>query len=505
MNRLKIAVALIVPLLTLLPITHAWASYAIFVGKNLTADGSTFLGGTGDEPSSHWLEIVPRANHPAGSTIRVGVTKEANFPGELIDIPQAPVTAKYITMNYSEYDGFPAPLTNGGLNEYGVAARDVWSPSRDELQKMTPNPQHGVNYSDLSRIAMERAHSAREAVEIVGQLIDKYGYATYGGNSHFFADSQEGWVLIDFAGGKGLWIAERVGPNDVRMSYPGYILDIPLDFQKHPDKFRGSANFIAFATAKGWFRPKAGKPFNVNEVYQSGKGRSPTVKVIEERLRQKAMVSKISLREMMDTVRDPLVSGDQNGYGQVAHLRQGVTHPELNMLWVAATGSITTPFIPYWIGVDKVLPEYGKHRYLTHQEEQGFVTKDYEIQEASRFAYITFKRLMYYTCDKPAKFLPEVTEALAAFENQSIDQARGIEATAAKLLDVNEPDMAHGVLTNFSSQRALDGLSLGDSLLASVEARYRLLYGYRAPTGTVMSGQLSRDMDVGCVEPLPSY
>ena len=43
-----------------------------------------------------------------------------------------------------------------------------------------------------------------------------------------------------------------------------------------------------------------------------------------------------------------------------------------------------------------MLPEYGKHRYLTHLEEQGFVTKDYQIQEASRFAYITFKRLMYY-------------------------------------------------------------------------------------------------------------
>jgi len=110
-------------------------------------------------------------------------------------------------MNYSEYLGFPAPLTNGGLNEYGVAARDVWSPSRQDLAKMTPNPQHGPNYSDLSRIAMERAHTAREAVEIVGQLIDKYGYSTYGGNSHMFADSQEGWVLIDFAGGKGLWIS----------------------------------------------------------------------------------------------------------------------------------------------------------------------------------------------------------------------------------------------------------------------------------------------------------
>lgn len=505
MNREKLPAALMALLLFLFPLSHAWASYAIFVGKNLTADGSTLLGGTGDEPSSHWLEIVPRASHPADSTILVGVTKEANYPGELISIPQVPTTAKYITMNYSEYDGFPAPLTNGGLNEYGVAARDVWSPSRDELLAMTPKLQHGVNYSDLSRIAMERAHSAREAVEIVGQLIDKYGYATYGGNSHFFADSQEGWVLIDYAGGQGLWIAERVGPDEVRMSYPGYILDIPVDFQKHPDKYRGSANFISFATKQGWFDPKAGKPFNVNMVYQSTKGRSPTVKVIEDRLRQKAKTAKITLREMMDTVRDPLVSGDQNGYGQVAHLRQGVARPELQMLWVAATGSITTPFIPYWIGVDKVIPEYGKHRYLSHREAEGFVTKDFQIQEASRFAYITFKRLMYYTCEKPDKFLPEVTEALTAFENQSIAQAQNAESTAAKLYEVNAPGMAQSVLTNYSSQRALDGLSLGDSLLASVEARYRLLYGHRAPTGGATSGLFGRNTVVGCVEPLPSY
>lgn len=471
----------------------AWASYAIYVGKNLTADGSVMLGGTGDEPSSHWLEIIPRAHHAAGDTIKVGVDKDAIYPGEFIQIPQVPVTAKYITMNYSEFHGYPAPITNGGLNEYGVAVRDVWSYSRKELQKMTPNPQRGPNYSDLSRIAMERARSAREAVEIVGQLIDKYGYSTYGGNSHFFADSKEGWVLIDFAGGKGLWIAERVGPDEVRMSYPGYILDIPLDFQKHPDKWRGSANFISFAIEQGWFDPKAGKPFNVNTVYQDGQGRSETVRILEERLRRNA--GKITLRMFMDTVRDPLVSTDSNGYGEVAHLRQKVSRPELHMLWVAPTGSVTAPFVPYWIGVDSVLPEYGRHRYLSHNEAQNFLTKDFQIQEASRFAYRTFKRLMYYTCDKPEKFLPEVTEALAAFENQSISQSAVIEARAAKLFDVGESEMAEGTLTQYSEERAKDALSLGDALLGSIEARHRLLYGYRAPTGTETSAYRH---DVNC-------
>ncbi len=85
----------------------ALASYAIYVGRDLTADGSTLLGGTGDEPSSHWLEIVPRHVHAAGELIKVGVTKAATYPGELIDIPQAVVTTGYITMNYSEYEGSP--------------------------------------------------------------------------------------------------------------------------------------------------------------------------------------------------------------------------------------------------------------------------------------------------------------------------------------------------------------------------------------------------------------
>ena len=173
------------------------------------------IGGSGDEVSSHWLEVVPGAVHPEGATVTVGVTAEAFMPGAFSEIPQAAETYRYLTMNYSEYEGFPPPLTNGGLNEHNVAGRDVWSPSRDELVAMTPNPQTGPQYSDLSRIAMERARTAREAVEIIGALIDEYGYSTYGGNSHMFADEQEGWVLLNFAGGKGLWIAERLGPDDM--------------------------------------------------------------------------------------------------------------------------------------------------------------------------------------------------------------------------------------------------------------------------------------------------
>jgi hypothetical protein len=154
------------------------------------------------------------------------------------------------------------------------------------------------------------------------------------------------------------------------------------------------------------------------------------------------------LREFMDTVRDPLVSGDQSGYGQVARLRSGISPPDLNVLWVAANGAITAPFEPFWIGTQQVPPEYGKHRYLSSGEADRLLTRDFQIQEATEFAYLTFERLMYYTCDKPEKFLPEVTEALTAFENQNIAESRSIEARAGKLFAAHEPEMARAILTD---------------------------------------------------------
>ena len=48
-------------------------SYGLYIGKNLTSDGHAWLAGYGDEPSSHWLEIIPRKKHPKGKKINVGV------------------------------------------------------------------------------------------------------------------------------------------------------------------------------------------------------------------------------------------------------------------------------------------------------------------------------------------------------------------------------------------------------------------------------------------------
>ena len=72
------------------------------------------------------------------------------------------------------------------------------------------------------------------------------------------------------------------------------------------------------------------------------------------------------------------------------------------------------------------------------------------------------------------------------------------------LLAAGAPGMARDELTLYSIQRALDALRLGEALLTSIEARHRLLYGYRAPLHDQMSGSDDdRDALVGCGKPLP--
>jgi dipeptidase len=468
-------------------------SIAIYVGRNLTADGSVLLGGFGHEPSSHWYEVTPRRNFSPGTAIEVGVTEEARIPGRRLAVPQVRQTFRFITTNYSEFAGFPPPLTNGGLNEHQVAARDVWSPSRPELVAMTPRPQTGLNYSDLARMAMERARSAREAAEIVGGLVDEHGYATYGGNSHLFADPAEGWVLIEFAGGQGLWAAQRLGPDEVRVLYPGYIGDFPLEYADDPD-YMGSDNLVSFAVERGWWDPESGEPFNLHRVYgrtfPSAPSRDDPHNLFRfpPRLEDEIeTMAPVSLPDMMALVRDPRWSNDGSGYGQVAHLREGLP-PRLGVLWMSITGAVASPFVPVFLGVEGVPAEYKQHRYMTKDADRAFLDQEFAPLEGTLSAFRVHKRLLYHTCSHPEIFLEPVTADLEAFETFLLEEQADLEREVRSLLSAEKPDSAVSVLTRYTNRRLLDALELGEVLVARVEERTRERFGIRMPDVEVPTG-----------------
>lgn len=459
------------------------ASVLIYVGKNLTKDGSVLLAGYGDEPSSHWLSIVPRQQHPTGATKPVGGTAAARLPGELTEIPQIKETFRYISMDYSVYVGLPAPLTNGGMNEHGVAVRDVALASRRELVEMTPKPQRGVNYSDLARIALERARTAREALDISVDLIKRYGDFTYGGNSHAFADPNEGWVLLTFAGGKGLWVAKRLGPNDVWLNWRGntgmgYVQTLPADWRKNPD-YLASDNFESFAVEQGWYKPGT-TPFNVIGVYcrdRSGEASAAEARKVEAAVRSAA--PKVDVQLLMEQLH--ATGRDSSGYGQVAHLRADIDS-DLRTLWVAPGPPITAAFVPWRIGVESVLPEYRRHRYLTAGEaERSNIQREQQGLESTRYVNRAVKRLLYLIDERRDAFLPEVAAALTAFESHQLAAQPGVERTAQILMKAGEAALARRYLTEQANGAAGEGLRLIEALADSIEARTKVLYGIRTP------------------------
>jgi dipeptidase len=461
-------------------------SYGLYIGKNLTADGLAYLAGYGDEPSSHWLEIVPRRPHQDGETVTVGVTPGADLPGLLIEIPQVAETARHIRVSYSYYKGVPSPLTNGGLNEHGVAVRDIWSTSRDELIALTPPTQTGPNYSDLARLVLERAKTARQGVELIGALIDAHGYSDYGGNSHLIADPDEAWVVIECSGGRKLWAAERLGADSIRASRPGFIGEIPVD-RASPD-FLHSPNLVSFAREQGWY---GGGSFDFNKIYGDGKGRWDGVQWIEAEMRQRAQrPEKIGLADVMWAVRTERLTGDTAGYGQVVPLHHP-KHDALRHIWHTQIGAVAAPFVPVFMGVRDVPEEYRQHRYLTAGEDSRFVDLRHANRgnpaslsrvpqgiESTRSAAQVFKRLLYLIFQHEAEFLPGVTATWEAVEGRLRDAQPGLLRTAALLLDAGEPGLAADYLTYYCNTELLKALDLGETLAASIEAGTRARFGF---------------------------
>lgn len=457
-------------------------SYCVYVGKNHTSDGLAWLAGYGDEPSSHWLEICPKENHPSGAMIDVGVTPTADLPGVRTQIPQSATTFRNIRVSYSHFKGVPAPVTNGGLNEHGVAVRSVWSPSRKELIALTPETQSGPSYSDLAGIVLDRATSAREGVELIARIMSDHGESTYGGNTHVIADEEEAWIMIQPAGGKGLWAAERLGSDSIRASRPGYIGTIPITQSDHPD-FLYSDNLVSFAKTMGWY---ADGEFDFNAIYGDGQGCWDGARWIEGELKKRASsTSKISFHDMVWALRTERLTGDTAGYGQIVPL-VGALSGQLKLLWHAAAGAVSAPFSPVFIGQTAIPEEFGMHRYLTVGEATRFLDADKPVcdgpeslstvsqrTECFASAVTECKRLLYLILQDMSSHLEQATLAFTQREQSLETRTKAMLETAKVLVDGGHDEQSEHLLTYFSKTELLEGMNLVKALNALFEIQVR--------------------------------
>jgi hypothetical protein len=273
-------------------------------------------------------------------------------------------------------------------------------------------------------------------------------------------------------------VAERLGPDSIRASRPGYVLEVPVDQPDHPD-FLWSPNFVSFAREMGWYENGL---FNANTIYGDSKDRWEGVRWIEAEMQARAARSeKIGLADVIWAVRTEKLTGDTAGYGQVVPLVTPA-HPALCMMWHAATGPVAAPFAPVFLGQSNVLAEYGPHRYLTVGESHRFVDMRKAISggidtvslipqthEASRSAFHESKRLMYLMQLLGIGALKRVTTAFESRERQLARQVGSNLRVAEAALAMGLSDDVAALLSDFSAQSMLSGLNMVTALTAGLE------------------------------------
>ena len=225
----------------------ALACTNLIATKGAMADGSNVVTYAADSHSLYGeLYHQPAADHPKGAMRKV-VEWDTGKP--LGEIPEVPHTYNVV----------------GNMNEHQlVIAESTWG-GRKECMDTTG--QAIIDYGSLIYITLQRAKTAREAIDIMADLVDKYGYAS-SGESFSIADKDEVWVmeLIGKGSEKGaVWIAVRI-PDGAISGHANQPRIRRVDF-KDKQNVKYSKDVVDFARKKGWYKGKD-KDFSFADVYE---------------------------------------------------------------------------------------------------------------------------------------------------------------------------------------------------------------------------------------------
>ncbi|HDP54748.1 MAG TPA: dipeptidase, partial [Bacteroidetes bacterium] len=153
-------------------VVEASACTSYLVTKGASADGSNMISYAGDSHIRYGqLYFFPRTLWPQGAMQTI-YDRSSNKP--LGQIPYPNETYKVI----------------GFMNEYQVAIGESTFGGRSELTDTTGI----IDWGSIMFLGLQRAKTAREAVKVMVELVDKYGYFS-SGQSYSIADPNEVWIL----------------------------------------------------------------------------------------------------------------------------------------------------------------------------------------------------------------------------------------------------------------------------------------------------------------------
>jgi len=203
------------------------------VTKGASTDGSTFITYTADSHTLYGeLYFWPAADYPAGTMLDVIEWDSGRL---LCQIPQVLHTYNVV----------------GNMNEYQLSVGETTYGGRPELVDTTAK----MDYGSLIYLALQRARNSREAIKVMTQLVEDYGYVSEG-ETFSISDPNEVWIMEMIgkgAGNKGaVWVAVRIPDGYVSgHANQSRITSFPLNDTMN---CYYSKDVISFAKSKGYYK-----------------------------------------------------------------------------------------------------------------------------------------------------------------------------------------------------------------------------------------------------------
>ena len=368
---------------------------------------------------------------------------------------------------------------SAGFNTAGVgmsATESIFS--SDEVLKHDPLVENGVAENSVFNITLPYVHTAREGVERLGMLIEKYGIAE--GFGIGFVDSKEIWYLETACGHR--WLACRM-PKDqyfVTGNQSRFRTYDPND----KENYLASADLIEFAEKHGLYNPAQGAfdfheayardikldtTYNYPRVWGLQQFFSPEIKndVTKNTFPVFAKAAhKVTLTELRtafrfhydNTEHDPyLNSNPKEPYRPVSIFRTTQTHllqvrPELPQAigcvnYVAMGMADLGVFLPLYQGITSYPEAYTKGNGESSDDS----------------AYWKFRKIMVLGITNYNKYAPIIKEAYAKFEAETDQRQREMEEEYLRIYKT-QPLHAQDLLQAFSDKILNSALDLADRL-----------------------------------------
>lgn len=236
----------LIALLVFIGSAYSWACTNFLVTKGASTDGSTMITYAADSHTLFGeLYYFPAADHPEGATRNIYEWDTGKFLGV---IPEVEHTYSVV----------------GNMNEFQVAIGETTYGGREELHHQSDAI---MDYGSLMYVALQRSKSAREAIKVMTELVDQFGYYS-SGESFSISDPNEVWIMEMIGKGEGekgaVWVARRIPDGYISgHANQARITSFPLNDTQN---CMYSKDVISFAREKGWFDGK-NKDFSFSDVY----------------------------------------------------------------------------------------------------------------------------------------------------------------------------------------------------------------------------------------------